>query len=81
MKYVITSVNQITHVLRSVRTGKSLRQKDVGELTGMLPKTVSALENHPGTVTLESLFKLIAALDLELILADKEQCDTDMEEG
>jgi HTH-type transcriptional regulator/antitoxin HipB len=71
MKYVITTPEQLSHVIRSVRKAKSLRQIDVADRIGLLPKTISALENHPETVTMESFFKMLSALDLELTLFRK----------
>lgn len=38
---------------------------------GLLPKTVSALENHPERAGLDSLYKLISALELELYLSPR----------
>jgi HTH-type transcriptional regulator/antitoxin HipB len=73
MKYVITIVNQLPHVLKGIRKQKSLRQIDIQKRTGMLQKTVSALENHPETVSIESFMKLLSALDLELCLQDKQK--------
>lgn len=49
MKYVITIVDQLSHVLKGIRNQKSLRQIDIQKRTGMFQKTVSALENHPET--------------------------------
>ena len=37
----------------------------------MVPKTISALENHPEGSSIESLFKLLSALDLEIVLQPK----------
>lgn len=71
MKYVVIIVNQLPYTLKSIRKQKPLRQIDIQKRTGMLPKTVSALENHPETVSIESFMKLLSALDLELYLQEK----------
>jgi HTH-type transcriptional regulator/antitoxin HipB len=75
MKYLISTPSQLTHALRSVRKARGLSQGDTGKLVGLLPKTISALENHPGSASLDSFLKLLSALDLELIIAPKEERD------
>ncbi|MEW6566380.1 MAG: helix-turn-helix domain-containing protein [Spirochaetota bacterium] len=71
MKYSISTTHQLAHTLRSVRKSYGLSQIDTGNRVGLLPKTISALENHPDTVTLDSFFKLLSALDLELSIESK----------
>jgi HTH-type transcriptional regulator/antitoxin HipB len=57
--------------LRSRRKTRGLTQQQVAGRMGLLPKMISALENGPDRSTLESFFKLLAALDLELIIRPK----------
>lgn len=72
MDYIIATPSQLTHVLRSTRKAQGLTQADAGKLVGLLPKTISALENRPASATVESFLKLLSALDLELILKPKQ---------
>ncbi len=72
MKYLISTPSQLSHALRSVRKTRGLTQDGAGKLVGLLPKTISALENHPGSATLDSLLKLLSALELELVLTPKD---------
>ncbi|GAB1483088.1 hypothetical protein MASR2M78_19040 [Treponema sp.] len=72
MKYLISTPSQLSHALRSVRKARDLTQEGTGKLVGLLPKTISALENHPGSATIDSLIKLLSALELELVLVPKE---------
>lgn len=72
MDYEITTPSQLTHALRSARKARGLSQSDAGKLVGLLPKTISALENRPVSVTVDSFLKLLSALDLELILRPKQ---------
>ena len=72
MKYLISTPSQLSHALRSVRKTRGLTQDSAGKLVGLLPKTISALENHPGSSTLDSLLKLLSALDLELVIMPKD---------
>ena len=72
MDYFITTPAQIGKVLKGRRGSLQLTQKETGDKVGVLPKTVSALENSPERSTIETLFKCISALDLELVLRPKE---------
>lgn len=73
MDYLISTPSQLSHALRSARKAHGLRQADAGKLVGLLPKTISSLENHPGSATVDSFLKLLSALDLELIITPKER--------
>jgi HTH-type transcriptional regulator/antitoxin HipB len=80
MKYLISTPGQLSHALRSLRKSRALSQDGAGRLVGLLPKTISALENHPGSATIESLLKLLSALELELLLVPKETDDAPSED-
>ncbi len=71
MNYHISTPAQLAHTLRDVRKSLKLSQDAAGKLVGLLPKTISGLENHPETASIESLLKLLSALYLELIVARK----------
>jgi HTH-type transcriptional regulator/antitoxin HipB len=71
MNYLITTPSQLSHAVKSERKARGLTQGEVGELVGLLPKTISALENHPESSSIESLLKLLSALGMELTIAPK----------
>jgi HTH-type transcriptional regulator/antitoxin HipB len=71
MQHLVSTPEQLSHVLRSARKALALSQDETGKLVGLLPKTISALENHPRSASVESLFKLLSALNLELSIAPK----------
>ena len=71
MDYAIHTAQQLAQALRGQRIAKGLTQKNVGAPVGLLPKTVSKLEATPERSSIESLFKLLSALDLELVLRPK----------
>jgi HTH-type transcriptional regulator/antitoxin HipB len=71
LNYVISSPLQLAHALRDIRKSRGLSQDAAGKLVGLLPKTISALENRPGSATVDSLIKLLSALDLELVISPK----------
>lgn len=75
MKYLISTLPQLSQALRDARKFQGLNQESTGKLVGLLPKTISALENHPGSVTIDSLLKLLSALDLEMIISPKSEIE------
>jgi len=70
----ITSPDMLAQTMHNQRKGKNLSQQAAAASIGIKQATLSAFENHPDGTRLETLFKLLAALDLELHL---EQRDTD----
>lgn len=64
----ILSPEALGHALKDVRKGLGKTQDEVGTLIGMDQGTISVIERgNPGT-RLETLFRLLAALDLEISL-------------
>lgn len=72
MQNLVSTSKQLALILRGIRKTRGLSQEAAGKKVGLLPKTISALENHPESSSIESLFKLLSALDLELLVAPKE---------
>lgn len=71
MEYPILTTRQLAQGLRGWRKSRNLSQAEAAGRVGLLPKTVSALETGPETSTVGSLFKLLSALDLELVIRSK----------
>ena len=71
MKYPVHTPRQLGQVLKGQRKSQHLTQAEAARSVGLLPKTVSKLELDPDTATLESLFKLLSALQLELVVRSK----------
>lgn len=69
--YIQTPV-QLGKVLKARRNLLKLTQEKAGLTVGLLPKTISALEITPEGSSISSLFKLLSALDLEIILRPKD---------
>jgi HTH-type transcriptional regulator/antitoxin HipB len=63
--------DQLAAVLRGQRLEAGLTQTQAGELVGLLQKTVSVLETAPGGSSIATLFKLLSALNLEMVLQPK----------
>lgn len=71
MDYPVQTSDQLAQVLRCQRIAMRRTQQRTAAGVGLLPKTVSALETAPHRSTVKSLFKLLAALDLELVVRDR----------
>jgi len=71
MEYLIFTDFQLAKSLKNRRIELKLTQKAVAEKVGLLPKTVSALENNPEKCSVESLMKYLSALDLHIVLKAK----------
>ena len=69
--YVQTPV-QLGQILKARRNILRLTQEKAGRTVGLLPKTISALEIKPEGSSISSLFKLLSALDLEIVLRPKD---------
>lgn len=79
MDYSARTPRQLGQILKGQRKSQRLTQKQASALVGMLPKTVSKLELEPDTATLESLFKLLSALQLELAVRSKSKTTSERE--
>lgn len=64
----ITLPSQLAAELRERRSQLGLTQAQAAGAVGLLPKTISALEATPEKSSISSLLKLLAALDLQLVL-------------
>lgn len=71
MEYLALTPYQLAQVLRGYRRARGLTQLEAAALGGLLQKTVSNIELAPERTSVESLFKLLSALNLELVLRDK----------
>ena len=71
MENSVHTPQQLGLVLRGCRKSLKLSQAAAAKTVGLLPKTVSALETMPERCSVESLFKILSALELELVLRPK----------
>ncbi|MBI4005202.1 MAG: helix-turn-helix domain-containing protein [Gammaproteobacteria bacterium] len=71
MENSIYTAGQLGKVLRGRRKSLKLSQTAAAKIVGLLPKTISGLETTPERSSVESLFKLLSALELELVLRPK----------
>lgn len=71
MNFPIRTAQHLAQALKAQRASHKLTQQEAGKRVGLLAKTISALESTPGRSSVESLLKLLAALDLELVIREK----------
>jgi HTH-type transcriptional regulator / antitoxin HipB len=71
MDTIARTPQQLGQALRARRTTLNLSQTEVGLKVGIKQDTVSMLEIHTSSSTVETLFKAISALGLELVIRDK----------
>ncbi len=59
---------QLAAILRGRRQSNGLTQRQAGAQVGLLQKTVSSLETDPSGSSIASLYRLLSALELDLVL-------------
>lgn len=68
MKYPIKTISQFPLILKAFRKERGLTQADMGAKLGVTQQTYAAFEANPGTAKLESLFKVLRLLSVEISL-------------
>lgn len=71
MDYPVKTPRQLGQILRGQRKSRGLTQDAAATRVGLLPKTISKIEDDPSSSTVASLFKLLAALDMEITVRDR----------
>lgn len=67
----INSAKELSIYIQDNRILNKLSQESVADLASVRQATVSAFESKPDSAKLETLFKLLSALDLELEVSPK----------
>ncbi|AEW77351.1 helix-turn-helix domain-containing protein [Aggregatibacter actinomycetemcomitans] len=70
---VITTAKMLSHVIREFRYQGNLSQTDVAKLASTTQARISVFENEPERTKLETLFKILAGLELELIVQPRKK--------
>ena len=73
MDSLVITNRQLAMALKARRKSLGLTQVEAASRVGLLPKTVSAMESRPERASVESLFKYLSALDMEIYLHRKEE--------
>lgn len=72
----ITTASMLAHAVRDERKKRKLSQQALADLAVIKQSTISAFENNPDGTKLETLFKLLSELGLELHLSERNQPDS-----
>jgi HTH-type transcriptional regulator/antitoxin HipB len=80
MEQIVRTSNQLGSVLRRHRRLAALSQTGLGEKTQLRQATISAMENgEPGT-QLRSVFDVMAALGLEVVIRERSTAQMTIED-
>ena len=77
MEKVIRSNKELGAVLRMARKAKKLRQVDVAQKASVRQALVSDLENGATMARLDTVIKVLAALDLDLSIIPRRKTEFD----
>ncbi|MFZ4832408.1 helix-turn-helix domain-containing protein [Rouxiella sp. Mn2063] len=69
----ITSARQLAIYLKDQRKSQKMTQSATASRVGIRQDTVSKFEHHPDTTMVDTLFKIISALNLELHVEQKDK--------
>ena len=71
MAELARSATQLGAVIRRKRRKRALTQKQVGELAGIRQASISKIENGNLYTQLDTILRVLAALDLELTVDNR----------
>jgi HTH-type transcriptional regulator/antitoxin HipB len=70
MDYAARTPEQLGQILRGSRKRRGLTQQAAASKVGLKQATVSAIENDASAASVSTLYKLLSALGLELVVRD-----------
>ncbi|MUJ23578.1 type II toxin-antitoxin system antitoxin HipB [Aliivibrio fischeri] len=76
---MIYNPKQLANHLKLIRTKHNLTQTELAKKVGVKQSTLSSFENHPETTQLQTLFKILHALEVHCII--QEQVPTSQEDN
>ena len=71
MDYMARTPEQLGSILKSCRTRQGNTQEAVGAKVGIKQTTVSTFEANAARTRVDTLYKLLSALGLELVIRDR----------
>jgi HTH-type transcriptional regulator / antitoxin HipB len=72
-EFVVRTPKQLGPVLQGYRKARPLTQAAIGQAVGLPQSEISRLELDASSASLGRVFKLLAALDLELVIRSREK--------
>jgi HTH-type transcriptional regulator / antitoxin HipB len=73
---LIRSPKELALLIINQRKKLKLSQVEVSNLVGLKQKTISALENKPESIQLDTLFRVLSALNLDIQVLSKDENPT-----
>jgi HTH-type transcriptional regulator/antitoxin HipB len=73
MDHKIVSTQSLGEALRAARKVKGMSQGQVGRSVGLDQPSMSKIERGEASARVDTLFRLLAALDLELIIQPRQK--------
>ena len=71
--YTVRTSRQLGPILQGFRKTRELTQAQVGNAVGLPQSVISKLELEPSRAAFGRVFKLLAALDLELVVRPRDK--------
>lgn len=71
MDHTVAFADQLKQHLPSLRKARHLTQAGLARKLAVSQSRVAQLETNPAAMTLDSFFKLLNALDIQLVLRDR----------
>lgn len=69
----IRSPKELALLVISQRKKLKLSQTEVGNLAGLKQKTISAFENKPKSIKLDTLFRILSVVNLDIKMSPKDE--------
>ncbi len=70
---IINSVKELALYLTDKRKQLKMSQSDVAELVGLKQDTISKFENKPDNSRIDTLFRILSALSIDINIENKNQ--------
>ena len=73
MDYKVISPQSLGEALRAARKKKGMSQQEIGKSVGIDQPSISTIERGESSVRVDTLFRLLAALDMELVIQPRQK--------
>lgn len=73
----ITTAQQLSNYIQDIRLSQGLSQAKVGEQIGLRQGTISNFEKNPKSTKLETFFKILSVLELQIELKPRNNFNPD----
>jgi HTH-type transcriptional regulator/antitoxin HipB len=74
-EFTIRIPQQLGPIIRGFRKERGLTQETIGSRAGIPQNDISSIELNPGSVSFERLARLLAALELELVIRPRQKAN------